>query len=681
MTFISKIKTLLLLLFIFFLPILVFPAKTFAATIYVDGSNTGTEDGSSGNPYNTIQEGVDAAANGDTVQVAAGTYTENVDLTSASTMTSETTLVSASGAATTIIDADSNGSGIIMDSNWTVDGFTIQNGTGTANVDLGGAVVGGGIYIDAKTNITIQNSTITNNSAANAGGGLVTIDTTNSTIFNCTFSSNSSSTGGGALFDSIAGNQSWTVTDCTFNDNTATDDTGSAIRFFDQGGGTNNSITLSGCIFSNNTSDDSCVVLSDGSTTTVTNCLFYSNDATGTPRGALIISTTNLDVTATVTNCTFANNSLNGITLGTSAASTVTVRNSIFSGNSLNGIREGNANTDATPINCLFNNNTLGDFLDEGSTFLTLAQINALTDPSPASGNISGDPLFVSTTDYHLQAQNFGYATDSPCIDAGTATGAPATDIEDNTRPQGDEVDIGAYENSSSNTSSKDANKKRATAGDIITYTVTITNNSGQDIANAELRDGLPKGFKYIEGTTTLDNTPQSDPTGTTTRTFTLGTLSANTTYTLRYKLVVGSGVSFGNYTNTAILYSTSDSQLSSQVSETVTIVANPLFYNATLIGKVFNDKNNNQIQDNNEEGIPDVELAIEIGLRVKTDQYGRYHINDLKPMTHIIGLDTNTLPKNSKLTTENPVLLTPVTEGVTLKANFGVLLLEEDRK
>ena len=53
------------------------------------------------------------------------------------------------------------------------------------------------------------------------------------------------------------------------------------------------------------------------------------------------------------------------------------------------------------------------------------------------TGNITADP----------QLNVVGYLlTSSPCIDAGTATGAPAKDIDGVTRPAGSGVDIGCYE-------------------------------------------------------------------------------------------------------------------------------------------------------------------------------------------------------------------------------------------
>jgi hypothetical protein len=54
---------------------------------------------------------------------------------------------------------------------------------------------------------------------------------------------------------------------------------------------------------------------------------------------------------------------------------------------------------------------------------------------------LEGDPLFVDpdAQDFHLQAG-------SPAIDQGASTGAPATDLDGVTRPQGAAVDMGCYE-------------------------------------------------------------------------------------------------------------------------------------------------------------------------------------------------------------------------------------------
>jgi hypothetical protein len=80
-----------------------------------------------------------------------------------------------------------------------------------------------------------------------------------------------------------------------------------------------------------------------------------------------------------------------------------------------------------------------GDVLlrDQNTTDLTTAAaINALKD-TRALANISADPL--------LNAMN-QLTAGSPCIDTGTAVGAPATDINGTARPIGAGFDIGSFE-------------------------------------------------------------------------------------------------------------------------------------------------------------------------------------------------------------------------------------------
>ncbi|HRZ18381.1 MAG TPA: choice-of-anchor Q domain-containing protein [Candidatus Hydrogenedentes bacterium] len=56
-------------------------------------------------------------------------------------------------------------------------------------------------------------------------------------------------------------------------------------------------------------------------------------------------------------------------------------------------------------------------------------------------GNISADPLLVDTSYGSLRLR-----AGSPCIDTGTADGAPETDLLGIPRPQGAGVDMGPYE-------------------------------------------------------------------------------------------------------------------------------------------------------------------------------------------------------------------------------------------
>ena len=122
--------------------------------------------------YATIQLAIDAATNGDTIYVSNGTYVENINYNSKSIY------LLGENRETTIIDGNQNGSVVTMNGNSVINGFTIQNGTGT----LDGGIYGGGIYVNSNSFDTIINCIIQNNNLPSnldsRGGGIISNNNT-----------------------------------------------------------------------------------------------------------------------------------------------------------------------------------------------------------------------------------------------------------------------------------------------------------------------------------------------------------------------------------------------------------------------------------------------------------------------------------------------------------------------
>ncbi len=155
------------------------------AVAFVDGSdpactNTGTGAGSAATPYCAINSAAAKVAAGQTVQVAAGSYTEKVTVTASGTAISPITFTPAPGATVTIIG--SAGGFVITNRSWvTVRGFEITQTTGVGiavnsssditvdgnHVSFAGQPVNGdtaiGIKLNATTGSTVVNNVVDHN--------------------------------------------------------------------------------------------------------------------------------------------------------------------------------------------------------------------------------------------------------------------------------------------------------------------------------------------------------------------------------------------------------------------------------------------------------------------------------------------------------------------------------------
>jgi len=218
--------------------------------------------------YSTIQAGLNAANTGDTVLVAAGTYTENIMWPDVNGIK----LISEGDSSNTIIDGGGissviyiNRSSATIDTTTIIKGFKITNGS---NVKLGGGVFcknvgitidesliadnkvvgsgdvdGAGIFAENSI-IIIKNSIIRNNigdpSASSHGGG-IRLYRSYFRIENVTFKANSSNQGGGAYISQGSG----IIKDTIFKNNSSS-----------LGGGLNASVNIWGGVYSSSLLDN-----------------------------------------------------------------------------------------------------------------------------------------------------------------------------------------------------------------------------------------------------------------------------------------------------------------------------------------------------------------------------------------------------------------------------------------
>jgi len=275
---------------------------------YVSKSGNDANDGSSANPFLTIQHGLDIAAAGGTVSVEAGLYTENLVWPTAESNialrgeSSSTTTIDGSG----IVDTCIKIVNVAPDQTITVEGFTIEKGYANGSS-------GGGIRLNSDNVTLLLNDTIIyKNKAFNGNGGGLAVymyssNGSTAIVRDCVFSSNEVTNGrGGGIMNggSYSDNSDLQVSDCTFEYNSASD-YGGAV------GSYSNSLNISACdIHSNKVTSGGGggILLSNGGD--VKNCVIFNNTAISGSGGG-IFDAYNGPVTNLI-NCTLVSNEAKG---------------------------------------------------------------------------------------------------------------------------------------------------------------------------------------------------------------------------------------------------------------------------------------------------------------------------------------------------------------------------------
>ena len=254
------------------------PTALASSTWYVDGVN-GSDHNNCKTPQTackTIGHAISLASSGDSIRVAAATYTENLTI-------GFSLKVIGSGATTTIVDGGGVNTVVAIPNanpRVTLAGVTIRNGSGFD---------GGGVSNNGT--LTINNSNLFHNSSKRSGGAI--FNGGGMTINKTTISRNSTVGDGGGI---------WNLGTLTINDSTISRNTGGEI-LFSTGGGIANSATMT---IKNSTISGNTVVRHGlGGIENLEGTLTISNSTISANEGGIYVNSG----TATLQNSIVANNS------------------------------------------------------------------------------------------------------------------------------------------------------------------------------------------------------------------------------------------------------------------------------------------------------------------------------------------------------------------------------------
>lgn len=325
--------------------------------------------GGTGGCFATIQAAISAAGPGDTINVAAGTYTENVILNKNVTLNGAQAGVNACGRSAT--------ESIIIPANPAVRTLELQ--TGSAGAIINGFTFSGGTRCIESTSGPINNLQILNNRMIGFTGSGVFL---NDNGIDITVARNSidgaSKTGSGDLFhldtDSFAGFR--LISNCIVGKGAADTSTG---FFVDGNHNVGASATPRKPVISGNT---------------------ISNCQTGMNLGTRAFGSLTVPNTGTISNNTFSNNLFDGLQGG---IQNTRIAGNVFSGSGRSGLALtsfGNTGVDRGAQNCTISCNTFtgngftqnsGDTAGGGITFSATQAAGTIATNHANNNNISGN--------------------------------------------------------------------------------------------------------------------------------------------------------------------------------------------------------------------------------------------------------------------------------------------------
>jgi len=227
----------------------------------------------------------------------------------------------------------------------------------------------------------------------------------------------------------------------------------------------------------------------------------------------------------------------------------------------------------------------------------------------------------------------------------------------------------------------KSVGRPTASTGDVLTYSVRVENTIDVAAVNVSVKDDLPRGFRFVEdsASVTIFDANQSQVSRLPVSSVGIDPVVflaleippfGDGYIVINYAVRVGANVVQGDYANTAEVSSGGSSNVS---TARVSVVADPVLHQATLVGKVFHDRDGDGYQED----------AFASDVTIKSDYFGwsSYHAGDLSgrisafddPMNHSVVVNMPATDNNSfAVSTSEGTLINVDHNGVVTESHTG---------
>ena len=252
------------------------------------------------------------------------------------------------------------------------------------------------------------------------------------------------------------------------------------------------------------------------------------------------------------------------------------------------------------------------------------------------------------------------------CIAPSVGTGAEQLPSEGDLTVRIDDLDtqINIVDDNPSLVVTKESDVKTADLGDYVSYTINITNSGNSTAYDVQLKDALPRGFDYVDGSVRVSKTADTNISQTQTTEFkadgkyqvlNLGNMTVGESKKITYRVLVGASSLGGDGINRATAVASNEqgqNLVSREAQWKIEVERGVMNTDGIIVGKVYHDINRDGIQqkDDGELGVAGVRIYMENGNFIVTDPEGKYNFYGVSAKTHVLKVDRTTIPNATEM-------------------------------